>query len=83
MKILYFAWLRERLGVGEEFVSPPSAINTVEDLLDWLVERGPEFRAALHDRQVIRVAVNQEYAKLDHQLKRDDEIAFFPPVTGG
>ncbi len=83
MKLLYFAWLRQRLGISEEIVSPPSSVTNVDNLLDWLAMRSPEFNAVFQDRKIIRVAVNQEYAKLNHPLTQDDEIALFPPVTGG
>lgn len=83
MKVMYFAWLRQRLGISEEIVSPPASVNDVESLLDWLSERSPEFTAILQDRKVIRVAVNQEYVEANRALAKDDEIALFPPVTGG
>ncbi len=83
MKLLYFAWLRQRLGLKEEIVTPPASVSTVDNLLEWLVSRGPDFEAVLKDRLVIRVAVNQEYATFDHPVAQDDEVALFPPVTGG
>lgn len=83
MKLLYFAWLREKAGVGEETVAPPSSVATVADLLDWLQARGGGFGDALADRRVVRVAVNQEYVSLNHPVRAGDEIALFPPVTGG
>jgi molybdopterin synthase sulfur carrier subunit len=83
MKLLYFAWLRSKTGIGEEEVSPPSGIATVAELLDWLAGRGPGYAAALADRRVVRVAVNQEYVGPEHPVRPGDEIALFPPVTGG
>lgn len=83
MKILYFAWLRERLGVEEEDVDLPSSVQTVSALLDWLAERGPEFAEVLEKRSVIRVAINQEHQPHDAKLEGATEIAIFPPVTGG
>jgi len=83
MKILYFAWLRERIGVSEEDVEPPADVTTVAALLDWLAARGPRFADVLKDRAVVRVAVNQDYAQPDHPVSDGDEIALFPPVTGG
>ena len=83
MKILYFAWLRTRTGIGEEIVDPPARVKTVQDLLDWLKTRGAGYAEALADPSVVRVAVNQEYAKSDAVVGPDDEIALFPPVTGG
>ena len=83
MKLLYFAWLRSRIGVGEETADPPARVKTVADLADWLESRGPGYAAALADREVVRVAVNQAYAGWDTALSPDDEVALFPPVTGG
>ncbi len=83
MKLLYFAWLRSKTGIGEEDVSPPAGIGTVGELLDWLAGRGPGYAAALADRRVVRVAVNQEYVGPDHPVRAGDEVALFPPVTGG
>ena len=83
MKILYFAWLRSRIGRGEEEVAPPAGVDTVAALLDWLKQRGPGHAEALADLSVVRVAVNQEFAGPEHRLGPDDEVALFPPVTGG
>ena len=83
MRILYFAWLRGRIGTGAEEVTPPAEVTTVASLLDWLAGRGPQYAAALANRTVVKVAVNQEYAGLDHPVRAGDEIALFPPVTGG
>ena len=83
MKILYFAWLKTRTGIGEEEVDPPATVETVQDLIDWLKTRGEGYADALSDPSVVRVAINQEYAKSDAMLRPDDEVALFPPVTGG
>ncbi|MFQ5954509.1 MAG: molybdopterin converting factor subunit 1 [Kiloniellales bacterium] len=83
MRILYFAWLRSRVGRGEEQVEPPTGVDTVAALLDWLKGCGPGHAAALENLSVVRVAVNQEYAGPEHKLRPDDEVALFPPVTGG
>jgi molybdopterin synthase sulfur carrier subunit len=83
MKILYFAWLRQRTGIGEEEVAPPEAVRDVASLIDWLKQRGPAFAEALRDTSAIRVAVNQEFATLDTALRGDEEVALFPPMTGG
>lgn len=83
MKIIYFAWLREKTGVPEETLDVPQTVTDVQSLIDWIVARGDGFAAAFEDMKVVRVAVNQEYVKLDHPVKAGDEIAFFPPVTGG
>ncbi len=83
MKILYFAWLRERVGTGAEEVAPPATVATVGQLVDWLKARGGGHARALADPSLVRVAVNQEYVTLTHPVRPGDEIAFFPPVTGG
>ena len=83
MKLLYFAWIRTNLGVSGESVDVPSEINDVRALLDWLINRDESYKAVFNDLSLIRVAVNQEYVDLDHAITKGDEIAFFPPVTGG
>lgn len=83
MKMLYFAWLRTKIGIGQEEVSPPDSVRDVASLIDWLRERGPRYAEALANPQVVRVAVNQEYAKPGDPVRPNDEIALFPPVTGG
>ena len=83
MKILYFAWLRERIGVGEEEITLPQSVNTSKDLVDWLVKRGPGYSAAFEDLSIVRIAVNMEFSDLKHIVTNEDEVAFFPPVTGG
>lgn len=83
MKVLYFAWLRAKAGVGEEEVSPPPGVQTVAALIDWLRARSARHADALADLAAVRVAVNQEYVRFDHPLRSGDEVALFPPVTGG
>ena len=82
-KILYFAWVRERVGVAEEEIALPASTTTVDDLLDWLATRSPGHAAALADRGAIRVGVDQEFARGDAAITGAKEIAIFPPVTGG
>jgi molybdopterin synthase sulfur carrier subunit len=83
MKLLYFAWLRQRIGLAEETVEAPAGVTDVRGLLEWLKTRGPGFAEALGDLSVVRVAVNQEYVPPRHPVKAGDEVALFPPVTGG
>jgi molybdopterin synthase sulfur carrier subunit len=83
MKILYFAWLRAKIGIAEERIDPPAGVADVAGLLRWLQTRGPGFAEALKDLSVVRVAVNQEYVPPSHTVRPGDEIALFPPVTGG
>jgi molybdopterin converting factor subunit 1 len=83
VKILYFAWVRQRVGTAEEEVSPPAEVRDVAGLMAWLRTRGPGFDAAFADPRQVRAAVNQDFAAADHSVAPDDEVAFFPPVTGG
>jgi len=83
VKLLYFAWLKDKTGVAEEQVAPPDEVATVGQLIDWLKQRSPRHAEAFADLAVVRCAVNQDYAKLDAPVRHGDEVAFFPPVTGG
>lgn len=83
MRILYFAWLRTNVGTAEEEVSPPPGTRTVSDLIAWLKTRGEGYTAALSDLRAVRVAINQEFAQFEDPVEPDDEVAFFPPMTGG
>jgi sulfur-carrier protein len=83
MKVLWFAWLRTRVGSAEENLAPPSSVRDVQGLLEWLKQRSPGHAEALKNLAVVRVAVNQNYVPLDHAVTTNDEIAIFPPVTGG
>ncbi len=83
MKLLYFAWVREKLGRQEEELTPPPEVRTVGDLLRWLRSLDAAHAEALADENVLRVAVDQAHANLDTPLKNAREVAFFPPVTGG
>ncbi len=83
MKLLYFAWLRQRIGMAEEDVTLPSDISTVGDMLEWLRRRSDKHAEALADLSVVRVAVNQDYARSGDPVGDGDEVALFPPVTGG
>ena len=80
VKILYFASLKEALGMSSEAVDLPAGVATVGALRDWLVAQGREKLATAKN---LRCAVNQNMAGLDAAVKEGDEIAFFPPVTGG
>lgn len=83
MRLLYFAWVRERIGRGEEECELPPSVKNVTGLLEWLRQRGGGYALALSDFAAIRVAVNQEHAPFSAPVAPDDEIAIFPPVTGG
>jgi sulfur-carrier protein len=79
----YFAWVRERVGTGEERVTFPESVATVRDAILWLKRRGEGYAAAFEREDVIRAAINQTHATHDASLYGACEIAFFPPITGG
>ena len=79
----YFAWVRERIGTGEERVTFPESVATVRDAIIWLKHRGEGYGAAFEREDVIRAAVDQTHASHDARLQGAREIAFFPPITGG
>ena len=83
MKLLYFAWVRERVGMGEEDVSPPADVTSVAMLIDWLAERSPAHAAAFAERDRLRAAVDQVFVAHDAPIVGAGEVAIFPPVTGG
>jgi molybdopterin synthase sulfur carrier subunit len=82
-KLVYFAWVRERIGVSEEEIVLPENVKTATDLLAYLAERGEGYAMALQHPKVIRVAVNQEHVEHDEMIADAREIALFPPMTGG
>lgn len=83
MDLFYFAWLREKVGTGSEQRTLPADITTVAALVEWLKTQSPGHAAAFADPALVRVAVNQDHAGLDATVTDRDEVAFFPPVTGG
>ena len=83
MKLIYFAWVRERIGKPEEDVELPDHVKTVGDLLQWLRARGDGYEHALQHPEVIRVAINQEHVGHREALAGAREVALFPPMTGG
>ena len=83
MKILYFAWLKAKLQMTEEVVTCSDERRDTDSLVRWMKKRGPAFEEVFSDLEVVRIAVNQEYITGNTTLSEGDEIAFFPPVTGG
>jgi len=83
VRLLYFAWLRTRIGCAEEEIDLAGEVKDVAGLLDWLRSRGGGYAEALRDLSVVRVAVNQSYVGMEHPVREGDEVAIFPPVTGG
>lgn len=83
ISMLYFAWVREAVGAGEEQVEPPEAVRNVADLIDWLSQRSDGHAAAFSDPTRLRAAIDQTFVPLDALLGNAREVAIFPPVTGG
>lgn len=83
VKLLYFAWVRERIGKGEEILEPPPEVATVGDLISWLAGRGEEYAFAFDNPKVIRAAIDHTHVRTDTAIAGAREIAFFPPMTGG
>ena len=83
MKILYFAWLRERLGRDSDEVAPPASVVTIADLIAWLAERDEGFALATANRALIRSAINDELVDHETRLEGAKTVALFPPMTGG
>jgi molybdopterin synthase sulfur carrier subunit len=83
MNLLYFAWVRQKIGLAEERVAPPPEVRDVAQLMHWLAQQSPGHAAAFADPAQVRAAVNQEFCGPDAPVKPGDEVAFFPPVTGG
>lgn len=83
MKLMYFAWVRERIGKAEETVDLPASVSTVGDLISWLSSRGEEYAHAFETPKVIRAAIDQTHVRPGTAIAGAREIAFFPPMTGG
>lgn len=83
MKLVYFAWVRERIGTAEEVIELPKGVDTVNDLLGWLRTRGEAYDHALSEPAAIRVALDHDHADHDTSIAGVREVALFPPMTGG
>jgi sulfur-carrier protein len=83
MKLKYFAWVRERIGMAEETIEPPDHVRTVAELIAWLSDRGEGYAYAFERPKVIRAAIDQTHVQSDAAIAGAREIAFFPPMTGG
>jgi molybdopterin converting factor subunit 1 len=82
-RILYFAWVREKIGVAEDEMAIPESVADVAGLIEHLAARGAGYAAAFANRKSVRCAVDQEFVSVDAPVAGAQEIAFFPPVTGG
>jgi molybdopterin synthase sulfur carrier subunit len=83
VRIVYFAWVRERIGKTDEDVEVPADVTTVADLASWLAGRGEEYAHAFENPAVVRAAIDKRHVKPDSIIAGAREIAFFPPMTGG
>tara|TARA_B100001027_G_scaffold92700_1_gene63597 strand:- start:277 stop:558 length:282 start_codon:yes stop_codon:yes gene_type:complete len=83
MIIKYFSWVKDIVGKSEEIISISSNIDTPEKLIDYLIKKDEKYKKAFNKRNTIKVAQNKIYISKSTKIKNDDEIAFFPPVTGG
>jgi len=83
MKAVYFAWVRERIGLAEEEISPPQDVRTVRDLVEWLAQRGEGYALAFANPKTVRAAIDRSHAAPDAPIGAAREVAFFPPMTGG
>jgi molybdopterin synthase sulfur carrier subunit len=83
MNVLYFAWVRQKVGRADEVIEHTPSLRTVGDLAAMLASRGGGYAEAFADMNRLRAAVNQAHVGLDATLSAGDEVAFFPPVTGG
>ncbi|MPZ38227.1 MAG: molybdopterin converting factor subunit 1 [Rhizobiales bacterium] len=83
MKLIYFAWVRERVGKPQEDIDLPAGIATVGDLMAWLAKRGDEYAYAFENPKIIRAAIDRAHVRPDATIAGAREIAFFPPMTGG
>jgi sulfur-carrier protein len=83
VKLVYFAWVRERVGKTEEQIDPPAGVATVGELMAWLARRGEEYAHAFENPKVIRAAIDRSHVCADAKIEGAAEIAFFPPMTGG
>ena len=83
MKIIYFSWLKEILGISEENVKPPANIQNIENLTKWLSAKSEKHKQVFLKSKSIRCAINHQIVNKNSKIKNKDEIAFFPPFTGG
>jgi molybdopterin synthase sulfur carrier subunit len=83
VKLLYFAWIRERVGKPEEDVALPASVTTVGELVEWLQGRGEEYAHAFDNPRVVRAAIDKVHARAEAKIAGAREIALFPPMTGG
>jgi len=83
MIVKYFSWIKEHIGKSEEQIDLPSHITNVNQLINYLNEIDEKYNLIFEKKELIKIAVNKTYSSFDDKISNSDEIAFFPPVTGG
>ena len=83
MVVKYFSWIKEYIGKAEEVIDLPADITTIKELISYLENLNDDYRLAFEKKNLIKIAINKSYSSLDDKIDNNDEIAFFPPVTGG
>ena len=83
MVIKYFSWIKEHIGKTEEKIILPTHVTNVDELITYLRNKDEKYILLFEKKELIKIAVNKTYSSYDHQISNSDEIAFFPPVTGG
>ena len=83
MVIKYFSWIKEHIGQSEERIELPVNVSTIEELMLYLENLNDKYKLAFKKKDLIKIAINKSYASIDNKINNNDEIAFFPPVTGG
>ena len=83
MKVLYFSWIKDNIGKNEEDFSLNENIKTISDLINYLITINENYKKAFSDISIIRFSKNMNLVNIDEKIDNDDEIAFFPPMTGG
>tara|TARA_X000000950_G_scaffold217448_1_gene261640 strand:+ start:28 stop:279 length:252 start_codon:yes stop_codon:yes gene_type:complete len=83
MVVKYFSWIKEHIGKAEEVIDLPEDITTIKELISYLENLNDGYKLAFEKKNLIKIAINKSYSSLDDKIGNNDEIAFFPPVTGG
>ena len=83
MVIKYFSWIKEHIGKAEEVIDLPLDVTTTKELISYLENLNDDYKLAFEKKNLIKIAINKSYSSLDEKIDNNDEIAFFPPVTGG
>lgn len=83
MIIKYFSWIKEHIGKSEENLDLPVDVTTINELIDYLNNLNDQYKIAFAKRDLIKIAVNKTYSSVNTKISQNDEVAFFPPVTGG